>query len=133
MVHSVTMWCSVVQYIAACCSMLRYGARCCSEDEQQEGAVYAHSKKALYTLKRALYTLKRALYTFKRALYTLKRALYTLKRALYTLQRVAVRTSSRGGRSIMAATDSIHGCNRLYIWLQQTLYIATTDSMYGYN
>jgi len=30
----------------------------------------------------------------------------------------------------MAATDSIYGCNRLYIWLQQTLYITATDSVY---
>ena len=28
----------------------------------------------------------------------------------------------------MAATDSIYGCNRLYIWLQLTLYMAATDA-----
>jgi len=28
----------------------------------------------------------------------------------------------------MAATDSIYGCFRLYIWLQMTLHIAVTES-----
>jgi len=27
----------------------------------------------------------------------------------------------------MAATDSIYGCNRLYLWLQLTLRMAATD------
>jgi len=35
--------------------------------------------------------------------------------------------------AITAATDSIYGCNRLYLWLQQTLFMAATDSTYGCN
>jgi len=33
----------------------------------------------------------------------------------------------------VAATETTYGCNRLYTWLQQTLYVAATDSIRGCN